>query len=35
MTVRRAPLPAFAPRSAAAQVYIALWAKICRHVPTT
>lgn len=29
MTVRRAPLPAFAPRSAAAQVYAALWAEIC------
>jgi hypothetical protein len=28
MTVRRAPLPAIAPRSAAAQVYVALWNEI-------
>jgi cellulose biosynthesis protein BcsQ len=29
MSVRRAPVPAFAPRSAAAQVYAALWAELC------
>jgi chromosome partitioning protein len=28
MTLRRAPLPAFAPRSAAGQVYAALWGEI-------
>jgi chromosome partitioning protein len=28
MTLRRAPIPAFAPRSAAAQVYSALWAEL-------
>jgi chromosome partitioning protein len=28
MTLRRAPIPAFAPRSAAAQVYSALWAEV-------
>jgi cellulose biosynthesis protein BcsQ len=28
MTVRRAPLPAIAPRSAAAQIYVALWNEI-------
>jgi chromosome partitioning protein len=28
MTVRRAPLPAFAPRSPAAQVYVALWQEV-------
>jgi chromosome partitioning protein len=28
MSLRRAPLPAFAPRSAAAQIYSALWAEL-------
>jgi len=28
MTVRRAPIPAFAPQSAAAQIYSALWAEV-------
>jgi cellulose biosynthesis protein BcsQ len=28
MTLRRAPLPAYAPKSAAGQVYLALWAEI-------
>ena len=28
MSVRRAPIPAFAPRSAAAQIYVALWAEV-------
>jgi chromosome partitioning protein len=28
MTLRRAPIPAFAPRSAAAQIYAALWAEL-------
>ena len=28
MTLRRAPLPAFAPRSAASQIYSALWAEL-------
>jgi chromosome partitioning protein len=28
MTLRRAPIPAFAPRSAAAQIYSALWAEL-------
>jgi chromosome partitioning protein len=28
MTVRRAPLPAFAPKSAAAHIYAALWAEV-------
>jgi chromosome partitioning protein len=28
MTLRRAPIPAFAPRSAAAQVYSALWTEL-------
>jgi chromosome partitioning protein len=28
MSVRRAPIPAFAPRSAAAQIYAALWAEV-------
>jgi chromosome partitioning protein len=28
MTLRRAPIPAFAPRSSAAQVYAALWAEL-------
>jgi chromosome partitioning protein len=32
MSVRRAPLPAFAPRSAAAQVYAALWTELMLHV---
>ena len=35
MTVRRAPLPAFASRSAAAQVCIALWAEISGRVAMT
>ena len=33
MTVRRAPLPAFAPHSPAAQVYTALWREIVRRLP--
>jgi cellulose biosynthesis protein BcsQ len=33
MTVRRAPLPAFAPRSPAAQVYAALWQEINARLP--
>jgi len=33
MTVRRAPLPAFAPRSPAAQVYANLWAEIAARLP--
>jgi chromosome partitioning protein len=33
MTVRRAPLPAFAPRSQAAQVYAALWKEIGARLP--
>jgi cellulose biosynthesis protein BcsQ len=28
MTLRRAPLPAYAPKSAVAQIYLALWAEI-------
>jgi cellulose biosynthesis protein BcsQ len=32
MTLRRAPIPAFAPRSAAAQVYSALWAELVLSV---
>jgi chromosome partitioning protein len=28
MSLRRAPIPAFAPRSAAAQIYSALWAEL-------
>jgi len=28
MSVRRAPIPAFAPKSAAAQIYSALWAEV-------
>jgi chromosome partitioning protein len=32
MTLRRAPIPAFAPRSAAAQVYSALWAELMSSV---
>jgi cellulose biosynthesis protein BcsQ len=32
MTLRRAPIPAFAPRSAAAQVYSALWAELTLSV---
>ena len=32
MTLRRAPIPAFAPRSAAAQVYSALWAEVVLSV---
>jgi cellulose biosynthesis protein BcsQ len=30
MTLRRAPIPASAPRSAAAQIYSALWAELTR-----
>jgi chromosome partitioning protein len=30
MTLRRAPIPAFAPRSAAAQIYSTLWAEVLR-----
>jgi cellulose biosynthesis protein BcsQ len=33
MTVRRAPLPAYSPRSAAAQVYVALWREIGARLP--
>jgi hypothetical protein len=33
MTVRRAPLPAYSPRSAAAQVYVALWREIEARLP--
>jgi cellulose biosynthesis protein BcsQ len=33
MTVRRAPLPAFAPSSPAAQVYLALWREIVTRLP--
>jgi chromosome partitioning protein len=32
MTLRRAPIPAFAPRSAAAQIYCALWAELTSSV---
>jgi chromosome partitioning protein len=32
MTVRRAPLPAFAPRSPAAQIYMSLWQEIVRRL---
>ena len=32
MTLRRAPIPAFAPKSAAAQIYSALWAELTRSV---
>jgi len=32
MTLRRAPIPAFAPRSAAAQIYCALWAELTLSV---
>jgi hypothetical protein len=32
MTLRRAPIPAFAPRSAAAQIYSALWAELMSSV---
>jgi chromosome partitioning protein len=32
MSVRRAPIPAFAPRSAAAQIYSALWAELMLSV---
>jgi hypothetical protein len=32
MTMRRAPIPAFAPKSAAAQVYSALWAELMASV---
>jgi chromosome partitioning protein len=32
MTLRRAPIPAFAPRSPAAQVYSALWAEAKSHI---
>jgi chromosome partitioning protein len=35
MSVRRAPLPAFAPKSAAAQVYAALWAEIAANPALT
>jgi chromosome partitioning protein len=33
MTVRRAPLPAFAPSSPASQVYVALWHEIVARLP--
>jgi hypothetical protein len=36
MTVRRAPLPAYAPRSAAGQIYEALWKEVAMklgHAP--
>jgi chromosome partitioning protein len=32
MTLRRAPIPAFAPRSAAAQIYSALWAELMKSI---
>jgi cellulose biosynthesis protein BcsQ len=32
MTQRRAPLPAFSPRSAVGQVYAALWAEVEAHM---
>jgi chromosome partitioning protein len=32
MTLRRAPIPAFAPKSAPAQIYAALWAELTRSV---
>jgi hypothetical protein len=32
MSVRRAPIPAFAPRSAAAQIYSALWAEVAARM---
>ena len=32
MTLRRAPIPAFAPKSPAAQVYSALWAEAMSHI---
>jgi chromosome partitioning protein len=32
MSLRRAPLPAFAPSSMAAQVYAALWAEIAKRM---
>jgi hypothetical protein len=32
MSVRRAPIPAFAPKSVAGQVYSALWAEIAGRV---
>ena len=32
MSVRRAPIPAFAPRSAAAQIYSALWAEVAARI---
>jgi len=32
MSVRRAPLPAFAPRSMAAQIYSTLWTEIARRI---
>jgi chromosome partitioning protein len=34
MSLRRAPIPAFAPRSAAAQIYSALWAELVRRLQT-
>jgi cellulose biosynthesis protein BcsQ len=34
MTQRRAPLPAFSPRSAAGLVYAALWAEVAGHLGT-
>jgi cellulose biosynthesis protein BcsQ len=33
MTVRREPIPSYAPRSMAGQVYAALWAEIAAHIP--
>ena len=32
MSLRRAPIPAFAPRSAAAQIYAALWAEVAARM---
>jgi cellulose biosynthesis protein BcsQ len=34
MSVRREPIPSYAPRSAAGQIYAALWAEIAAHMPT-
>jgi cellulose biosynthesis protein BcsQ len=33
MSVRREPIPSYAPRSPAAQIYFALWTEIVAHVP--
>jgi cellulose biosynthesis protein BcsQ len=33
MSVRRAPLPFIAPRSAAALVFAALWQEVCSRLP--